>query len=121
MARTSPSRPTPVEADLTTARRLTDRILASEGDRVRRVILFGSRARGDPRPDSDFDLLVVFRELPQKDMSTCLLRLYRRLRGAGVMAEPWVMGEEEFVETKAVIGSLAYPAAKEGVVLYESA
>ncbi len=29
------------------------------GDRLRRVVLYGSRARGDARPDSDVDLLVV--------------------------------------------------------------
>src|SRR5207249_10633064 len=31
------------------------------------VVLFGSRARGDPRPDSDYDLLVIsnrFRRVP---------------------------------------------------------
>jgi uncharacterized protein len=29
------------------------------GDRLRRVILYGSRARGDARPDSDYDVLAV--------------------------------------------------------------
>jgi predicted nucleotidyltransferase len=29
------------------------------GERLRKVILFGSRARGDAHPDSDFDILVV--------------------------------------------------------------
>ena len=49
------------------------------------------------------------------------LPLYRALETAGVAAEPWVMSEEEFEETKSVIGGLAYPAWKEGVVLYENA
>ena len=31
------------------------------------------------------------------------------------------MSEREFEETKQVIGGLAYPAWKEGVVLYENA
>jgi len=30
------------------------------------------------------------------------------------------MGEEEFEETREVIGGLAYPAQKYGVVLYEN-
>jgi predicted nucleotidyltransferase len=47
------------EADLTTARRLKDLILKADGRPVRKIILFGSRARGDARADSDFDLLVV--------------------------------------------------------------
>ena len=29
------------------------------GDRLREIWLFGSRARGDNRPDSDYDFLVV--------------------------------------------------------------
>jgi hypothetical protein len=32
----------------------------------------------------------------------------------------WVMGEEEFEETRDVIGGLAYPAHKYGLVLYEN-
>jgi hypothetical protein len=93
--------------------------------RVRRIrnsyVLFGSRARGDARPDSDFDLLVVVRQLRPEEYRPLLVTLYEVLRGAGAVAEPWVMGEEEFEETKSVIGGLAYPAWKDGVVLYEAA
>ena len=34
------------------------------GDRLVAVVLFGSRARGEARPDSDWDLLVVAEGLP---------------------------------------------------------
>jgi predicted nucleotidyltransferase len=34
------------------------------GDRIERVILFGSRARGDERADSDYDVAVFLKELP---------------------------------------------------------
>lgn len=32
------------------------------GDRVERVVLFGSRARGDHRPDSDYDIAVFLKD-----------------------------------------------------------
>lgn len=49
----------------------TDVVLADFLDRIEpvrpmidRLVLFGSRARGDHRPDSDYDLLVVARRDP---------------------------------------------------------
>jgi predicted nucleotidyltransferase len=33
------------------------------GGRVERVVLFGSRARGDARPDSDYDVAVFLKDL----------------------------------------------------------
>jgi predicted nucleotidyltransferase len=51
------------------------------GDRVERVVLFGSRARGDPRPDSDYDVAVFLRDMDDRaaelnrlaDLSTDIL------------------------------------------------
>jgi predicted nucleotidyltransferase len=34
------------------------------GDRIDRVILFGSRARGDARSDSDYDVAVFLKDMP---------------------------------------------------------
>jgi predicted nucleotidyltransferase len=33
------------------------------GDRIERVVLFGSRARGDAHPDSDYDVAVFLKDL----------------------------------------------------------
>ncbi|MHB8883928.1 MAG: nucleotidyltransferase family protein [Methylovirgula sp.] len=34
------------------------------GDRIERVVLFGARARGDAQADSDYDVAVFLKELP---------------------------------------------------------
>ncbi len=36
---------------------------AAYGARIERVVLFGSRARGDARPDSDYDVAVFLKEM----------------------------------------------------------
>lgn len=90
----------------------------SQDARVRKILLFGSRAAGTDRPDSDIDVLVVCEGSPGKFETIADLR--ERL--------PWpreysvdilVMGERQFEVTKSVIGGIAYPAHKHGKVLYE--
>ena len=36
------------------------------GDRLARVVLFGSRARGEARDDSDYDVAVFLKDLPDR-------------------------------------------------------
>lgn len=36
------------------------------GSLIERVVLFGSRARGEARPDSDYDVVVFLRHMPDR-------------------------------------------------------
>jgi hypothetical protein len=36
------------------------------GDRIERVVLYGSQARGNARPDSDYDVAVFLKEFPDR-------------------------------------------------------
>ena len=105
------------ESDQRTAEELRARLLAHREGRIRRVILYGSRARGTASPDSDFDLLVVEAEPVSKREE--IQRLRRAVHDLPYPVDVWVMGEREFEETKDIIGGLVYPAHKYGVVLYE--
>jgi predicted nucleotidyltransferase len=47
-----------------TLTRFRDAVRGAYGARVERVVLFGSRARGDARPDSDYDVAVFLHDMP---------------------------------------------------------
>jgi predicted nucleotidyltransferase len=44
-------------------RQLTRELKQRYGDRLKKVVLFGSHARGEATPDSDMDILVVLNDL----------------------------------------------------------
>lgn len=51
-----------VSADPVILKRFRAALDAAYGDRLERVVLYGSRARGDAKPDSDYDIGVFIRE-----------------------------------------------------------
>ena len=106
------------DADRKIAEELKVRLLSHDGDRIRRVVLYGSRAIGGAGPHSDFDILVV--EAGPVAKQEEMVRVRRILGDLPFSIDVWVMSQEEFEETKDVIGGLAYPAHKYGVVLHEN-
>lgn len=46
--------------------RFRDELDRIYGDRLDRVVLFGSRARGDAGPDSDYDVAVFLKNMPDR-------------------------------------------------------
>jgi predicted nucleotidyltransferase len=81
-----------------------------------KIILFGSQARGDAGPDSDVDLLVVM----SVDGSVAEKRL--EIRGAlhdiHIPLDVVVTRPEDFAWRKDVVGTIEWPATREGKVLY---
>ena len=59
--------------DVPDLRRFRQAVTEIYGDRVERVVLFGSRARGDARADSDYDIAVFMRRL--SDRATAMNQL----------------------------------------------
>lgn len=84
----------------------------------RRIILFGSQARGTMDERSDVDLLVI---CPFKGSRRALMvAMDRALRGMGFARDIMVLTPEEFERDRDIPGTVARPAWKEGKVLYES-
>lgn len=81
-----------------------------------RVILFGSHARGKAGPDSDVDLLIVMPVEGQKHKKQLQIRV--ALHDIRVPKDIIVTTPEDFEWRKEIPGTIEYPAAREGKVLY---
>lgn len=86
------------------------------GDRLVAVVLFGSRARGEAQEHSDWDLLVIARDLPERP-----LERYQRMKHA--LPELWrgrvsilAKTPEEF---ESGVSSLWLDIALDGIILYD--
>ena len=79
------------------------------------VILFGSRARGDHRPDSDADFLVIQPRVRSRVAEAA--RLARLLRSFHVPADIMVVSRDTFEEWKNTPNSVFFEAARHGKVL----
>jgi predicted nucleotidyltransferase len=82
-----------------------------------KIILFGSRARGDARPGSDFDVLVI-----QESSEPSYRRdapLYVALADLPVEVDVLVYTPEEVAEWSQVPQAFVTTAAREGKTVYE--
>jgi len=82
------------------------------------VVLFGSRARGDARPDSDYDFLVVAGDLPGAEDRRAMLAAIWQRDHIGV--ELITRTAEQFERWQDDPGMLDYIAAREGAVVYST-
>jgi predicted nucleotidyltransferase len=83
-----------------------------------RCILFGSRARGDFTPDSDYDLLIIVRDPLSGNRRIELATQIRK-----VLADSWINadviikshGETDYYRNK--VGSIVQNALEEGIAV----
>ena len=82
------------------------------------IYLFGSRARGTARPDSDFDLIVVTRP-EDGEASYDYVRAYAPLAGRGIACDVLPVPAPDFLEDMDDPTSLCFEAAHHGIKVYE--
>lgn len=88
-----------------------------EAAQPEKIVLFGSRARGDARPDSDFDVLVIKEsEEPgyRRDAA-----LYLALAGLNAPVDILTYTPKEVGDWSAVPQAFVTTALREGEVVYE--
>jgi predicted nucleotidyltransferase len=83
-----------------------------------KVILFGSRARGDGDDRSDFDFLVIEQEV--HDRFGEMVRLGRMLGRLLIPADVVVVSEKHAQKWGSVKGTMVHEAMSEGRVVAES-
>lgn len=86
------------------------------GEKLVAVVLFGSRARGDAKAESDWDLRVIAEDLPGRQMEC-----YRRIKE--VLPKDW-RGRVSILaktpqEFEAVLPSLYLEIALDGLILHD--
>lgn len=89
----------------------------AEAYRPERIYLFGSKARGDPGPDSDYDLMVVVPDDAPPERRRSRLA-YQVLRGTGTAADVLVWSKSNFERRTRVVASLPATVVREGRLVY---
>jgi hypothetical protein len=87
------------------------------GDNLLSVVLFGSRARGEVKEESDWDLLVIARDLPARTLERhILLKSMVPVAWRGQMA----ILSKTSQEFEARLQSLFLDIALDGIILYDT-
>lgn len=82
----------------------------------RRIILFGSAARGDMHPDSDIDILVVVPDGTPRRQT--VQAIYQNLIGLRAAVDVVVATESDLHQYGDNISLVYYPALREGRAIY---
>jgi uncharacterized protein len=88
-----------------------------ESYRPERIYLFGSTARGDAGPDSDYDILVIVPDDAPPARRRSRLA-YEALWGTGLAADVLVWTASRFESRKRVLSSLPATVLREGKLLH---
>lgn len=88
------------------------------GENLSRIILFGSRARGDNRPDSDYDLLVLLkRDIDRNEYVRIYSNILKELARHSIWLDLLIKSESKYLIHSRIVGLCSYEIAREGIAL----
>jgi len=85
------------------------------GERIREIVLFGSRARGAPSRDSDYDVLVVVDQRTKEVREAVLDADVEMMDRHSALFAPLIYGEQEWRKIQGF--PLAWNISREGIRL----
>lgn len=96
-------------------KRIAHAVENSAGQHLEALVLYGSRARGDAKPDSDWDVLVLLKDSADLSSLRIAVRsaLFDAAESLGILIEPIVMRWSDIHQNVALMRNIA----EEGIAL----
>jgi predicted nucleotidyltransferase len=91
---------------------------ASRIPTILRLVAFGSRVRGDFRGDSDFDILVIIKDISER--AQVVRFIYDVEVETDAPLSPVIFTEAEYRKNRALCNPFVMNVEREGVVLYDA-
>lgn len=108
----------PYDEILAQAKRVIINEFAKANIEISRILLFGSRAKGHAKPDSDWDLLVVTSvDLPFEVRWDMIEAIQERLHATGQSFDLIVCSHAKWIQDKDDVGAISYYANQGGVLV----
>lgn len=91
--------------------------IASVRPRIKRIVLFGSRAKGTERPDSDYDLLLVVTQKDDALVDVLYEAVMDVLLAHGRLVSLKIFQEKEFARLQALQSPFMQHVEREGILV----
>jgi predicted nucleotidyltransferase len=107
-----------MDKNIAKIKKIVDNNAAKAGLTLKKLILFGSRARKNHDEFSDYDILVVIsEEISLEAKMSLFMAINNELAERLIPSDIVIKSEQEFIEYSGKIGTIIYEAQKEGVAI----
>jgi len=105
-----------MQKELKKAKEIIKQAIENSGLKVEKLILFGSRARGEYRPDSDWDIYVIVnKDLSYNKKWEIILKIKRKLAELEIPNDIIINPLEWIEKYKNDVGRIIYYVLREGI------